>query len=249
MSEFRHLRRAPVIEALIDLQTPPREDLAFEELKASLESARLGYYVKGPISQGLFSLTLPPDGKDAGSTATASQVGWRLHSDDDKYVLQCRLNGMTLSRLEPYENWDALLRETQRIWQVYRDRLHPTKVTRIATRYINNLRLPMAEGVSFQEYLIKLVDVPEGVPQLVRGFFQRFELADVQAGAAVVLTLSLTEGSATREFPVIFDIDAFSVGEFTPNGEALAKQLERLRQAKNRVFFGTLTERALELYQ
>jgi uncharacterized protein (TIGR04255 family) len=243
------LRRAPIIEALIDLQTLPREGLTLDELKAALELAKLGYYVKGPMARGQFSLTLPPDGKDPGSTATASQVGWRLHSDDDKYVLQCRLNGMTLSRLEPYEDWDALLRETRRIWRVYHDRLQPVKVTRIATRYVNNLRLPMAEGVSFQEYLIKLVDVPEGIPQLVRSFFQRFELADIHAGATVVLILSLTEGSATRELPVIFDIDAFSVGDFAPTEESLTKQLERLREAKNRVFFGTLTERALELYQ
>ncbi len=46
------------------------------------------------------------------------------------------------SRLPPYEDWAKLLIETKRIWTQYVERLAPQRVTRVATRFINNLRLP-----------------------------------------------------------------------------------------------------------
>jgi uncharacterized protein (TIGR04255 family) len=248
MAKQRHLRNAPITEALIDFRVTPREGLTFAGLKNAIEAVDSGYYVKSPISEGTFALTLAPEGKPQ-TAAESAQVGLRLHSADEKYVGQFRLAGFTLSRLPPYEKWENLLEEARRLWAIYVESLAPTRVVRVATRFINNLNLPLEPGESFQTYLHKLVDVPEEAPQAVEAFFQRFRLVDSARGARVILTLALDGMPAGGPAPVILDIDAFIAAKLNPLDRELWTILERLRELKNRSFFGTITEPAAELYE
>ena len=248
MAKQRHLPHAPITEALIDIQVTPRDGLTFAGLKNAIEAADSGYYVKNPISEGTFAFTLAPEGKPQ-TAAESAQVGLRLHSADEKYVAQFRLAGFTLSRLPPYEKWENLLEEARRLWVIYVECLAPTRVVRVATRFINNLHLPLETGASFQTYLHKLVDVPDKAPQAVEAFFQRFQLVDSASGARVILTLALEGMPAGGGAPVILDVDAFTGANLNPMDQELWTILEHLRELKNRSFFGTITERAAELYQ
>jgi uncharacterized protein (TIGR04255 family) len=248
MARQRHLPHAPITEALIDIQVTPREGLTFAELKGAIEAADSGYYVRSPISEGSFAFALAPEGKPQ-TAAESAQVGLRLHSADEKYVAQFRLTGFTLSRLPPYEKWENLVDEARRLWAVYLERLAPRRVVRIATRFINNLQLPLEPGASFQIYVNKLIDVPDEAPQAVEAFFQRVRLVDTASGARVILTLALDGMVAGKPAPVILDVDAFIAAKKDPMNGELWAVLERLRELKNRSFFGTITEQAAELYE
>jgi len=111
------------------------------------------------------------------------------------------------------------------------------------------LRLPLKTGASFQTYVQKLVDVPDEAPQSVEAFFQRFHLVDSASGAKVILTLALEGMPAGGGAPVILDVDAFIAANLSPADRELWTILERLRELKNRSFFGTITEQAAELYK
>jgi len=248
MAKQRHLLHAPITEALIDIRVTPQDGLTFAGLKNAIEAADSGYYVKNPISKGTFAFTLAPEGKPQ-TAAESTQVGLRLHSANEKYVAQFRLAGFTLSRLPPYENWENLVEEARRLWAVYVERLAPRRIVRIATRFINNLQLPLKTGESFQTYIRKLIDVPDEAPQAVETFFQRFQLVDSSSGARIILTLALDGMSAPGLAPVILDVDAFTGAHINPTDQELWTIFERLRELKNRSFFGTITERAAELYE
>jgi uncharacterized protein (TIGR04255 family) len=247
MARQRHLPRAPITEALIDLRVMPRDGLTFSVLQESLSALDFGYYVKNPISEGTFGFMLPADGKQPQTTAESAQTGLRLHSHDEKYVAQCRLSGFTLSRLPPYEAWPNLVQEAKRVWAVYIERLVPKQINRVATRFINNLQLPMAHGESYQKYLHKFVDVPDEAPQAVGSFFQRLQLIDVDTDARVILTLALDNTQSEGRVPVILDIDAFRSLE--PPNQDIWGNLDKLRELKNRCFFGTITEATAGLYE
>ena len=248
MAKQRHLQHAPITEALIDIKVTPQDGLTFAGLKSAIEAADSGYYVKNPISEGTFAFTLAPEGKP--QTASESvQVGLRLHSADEKYVAQFRIAGFTLSRLPPYEKWENLLEEARRLWAIYAENLAPIRVVRVATRFINNLNLPLETGESFQTYLHKLVDIPDEAPQTVEAFFQRFHLVDAGSGAKVILTMALEGIPTAGGIPVILDVDAFIAANLKPADRELWTILERLRELKNRSFFGTITEQTAELYQ
>jgi len=248
MAKQRHLPHAPITEALIDFRVTHREGLTFAELKSAIDSIDIGYYVKGPISVGTFGFMLAPDGQPT-TTTESSQVGLRLHSNDEKYVAQFTIAGFTLSRLPPYETWENLLVETRRLWAIYVECLSPKRVDRVATRYINNLQLPLEPGASFQAYVNKLIDVPDEAPQAVEAFLQRFRLVDIASGARVNLTLALDGLPAGGPAPVILDVDSFVTANLTPMDENIWNTVEKLRELKNRSFFGTITELAAELYE
>lgn len=248
MAKQRHLSHAPITEALIDIQVQPREGLTFASLQDTISTMDLGYYVKSPISEGLIGFKLSTDGQQPETTAASAQVGVRLHSHDEKYVAQFRLTGFTLSRLRPYDDWSGLLQETRRAWELYATQLKPVRVIRLATRFINNLQLPMQQGDSYQKYLHKLADVPDEAPQALASFFQRFQLFDVANEASVILTAALDKIPPTGATPVILDVDAFKVTNLVPTDGKLWEILEQLRTLKNRTFFGAITEKAVELY-
>jgi uncharacterized protein (TIGR04255 family) len=188
------------------------------------------------------------DGKPLASSMNTKVVGLRLHSSDEKYVLQVRSNRFTLSRLEPYENWDTLVNEARRLWNIYIARLAPEKTVRIATRFINNLHLPLHHGDYFQQYINKLIDVPDNVPQAVEAFIQKFRLVDSTTGGHVVLTLALNGIDPRGNAPVILDIDTFKLSGIDPDESAIWDELSSLRKLKNDCFFSILTDKALELY-
>ena len=48
---------------------------------------------------------------------------------------------------------------------------------------------------------------------------------------------------------MILDVDAFIAANLSPADRELWTILERLRELKNRSFFGTITEQAAELYK
>jgi uncharacterized protein (TIGR04255 family) len=159
MAKQRHLTNAPIIEALIDIHVAPQPGLTFDLLKESITAADSGYYEKGPIATVQFDLKPTSDGQQPETTARSAQIGLRMHSHDEKFVAQCRPSGFTLSRLHPYDDWENLVEESKRLWAIYSERLLPARVIRIATRFINNLQLPMQTGDSYQTYLNKLVGV------------------------------------------------------------------------------------------
>lgn len=249
MARQRHLPNAPITEALIDIQVAPQEGMTYARLKASLEQVDFGYYVKGPIAHNVFGVKFAASGGQHEMSSDMSQIGLRLHSKDEKYVAQCRIEGCTLSRLAPYEEWGKLVAEAKRIWTIYVERLAPHRVTRVATRFINNLRLPLQSGDSYQTYLQKLADVPEESPQALASFFQRFELVDVDTGSRVILTAALQPSQAGGATPVILDIDAFAIKDLKPLDPQLWQSIEGLRELKNRTFFSAITEQAAELYE
>jgi uncharacterized protein (TIGR04255 family) len=249
MAKQRHLANAPITEALIDVHVNPQPGLTFDMLKQSVSDSDFGYYEKGRITKKRLQFKLPTDGQPPEIPAhLVQQVGFRMHTYDEKYVAQFRLSGFTLSRMPPYEEWRKLVEESKRLWAIYRERLSPERVVRLATRSINNLHLPMQPGDSYQTYLHKLVDVPDGAPQAVASFFQRFELVDAST-SRVNLTIALQENSLNSRMPVILDIDAFKIVDLAPTDDQLWEILEHLRNLKNETFFSSLTEKAADLYE
>ena len=247
MAQIRHLPNAPITEAVIDFRVEPA--VTVEALVGALaQRDNLGYRRKGPIVRSEFGFSLnvqeePPAVAHAGQ---ATSIGVRLHSVDDKYVAQLSVEGFTLSRLRPYESWENLVQEARRLWQGYQECLGPTRITRVATRFINNLRLPMAENLEL--FLNLLPGLPPGVPENLSGFLQRFVIHDAKTEATVILTQALEEILPEKPLPLLIDIDAFRFQEFGANEPKVWEYLNQLRELKNRVFFGCLKEAAIQLY-
>lgn len=250
MARTRHLNHAPILEAVIDLRVEPRTETTYEALKHGLKPESFGYYEVGPIHLGNFGIAVAPNAVVQQFNTPVTTIGIRYHSADEKYVFQGMTHSFTISRLEPYEDWEHLKTEAQRIWEIYLETTKPQSVERIATRFINNLRLPMRVGDSFEDYLFKFGDVPDGVPQSISSFTHSLSVHEREKQASVNLTVSLQPSQEIRpELPVIMDIDVFAFRKFSPRDTNIWTCLDDLRKIKNDCFFGSITEKAAELYE
>jgi uncharacterized protein (TIGR04255 family) len=174
--------------------------------------------------------------------------GYLFISQPRTEVVQLRLDGFTFSRLRPYTNWEEVLRAARRLWNHYANVAPVEAVVRVAVRYINNFSIP--PGRYPADYLTTQPAMPEGLQRIsIRSSLSRLLLHDLATGANSVVAQALehANGSVTA---VVIDIDSYKTEEdFGLSGEAFWPHLEQLRDLKNRIFFGSITEAAAQEFE
>jgi uncharacterized protein (TIGR04255 family) len=245
VAEYRHLSKPPLREALIDIRIS-------EELPASnvdkLSAHRLdGFEAPIEIRRGRISIQFNLDKSAPLPLPGSAQegLGWRYSTADGSRVVQFRRDGATFSILKGYQDWDEARSSARVLWEQYREWNSPTKVSRLAVRYINVLNLPM--GVDFDLFLTAAPRVPPELPQMVSGFFQRTVIPFSADGTTAIVTQALEPPHETV-VPVVLDIDVWYNVLVDLAAPEIWIQLDRLRNIKNQIFFSSITERALEQY-
>lgn len=245
----RKLNNAPIKEAVIDFRTTLKEEIDVEKFDAAYDAISEQYPKKEILLRGKFGVQFE-EKKAVSTTVDSNQTGYRYTSADGKYVVQFRIDGFTLSRMEPYTVWGDLRSEAARLWEIYNSVANVATVTRVATRYINVMRVPMDDLKEFGDYLVCPPEVPETLPQSVSSFLTRIVLREPTSGAQCILTQAL-EGPdlENRLVPIVLDIDVFIEGQFLVTEGQYWQELDHLRNFKNKVFFESITENAETLFQ
>jgi uncharacterized protein (TIGR04255 family) len=248
MDEYPRLRNPPITEALIDLRVdlPPTKQMADLEVREERVVGR--YPNKAEIKFGNFQFQI---GQTSPPEVTQGLVGYRYSSVDGKNVVQCQLNGFTFSRLKPYESWSALYAEAMDLWRVYRGRTEPVRITRVAVRYINHLVLP---GVGeLGEFLTAMPRTPRDSHSKLAAFLTRSVMTEENSGVLAIVTQNYEPNAEMMHEgrSVLLDIDAFVPNtNLEPDDDSrLEEILGGLRNEKNRIFFGSLTETARARFQ
>ncbi|MGC2519447.1 MAG: TIGR04255 family protein [Burkholderiales bacterium] len=247
MDDAQHLDKAPIVEALIDFRIKPREGLTFADLEPLRRRIQSRYttftqarVLKAEIGikEGVF---VPPN-------ASHTLIGFRCESLDKRYVLQAHVDGFTVSRLRPYETWAVLREEAKWLWDAYVEVVKPSSVLRTAVRYIN--RLEITVPCDFDEYLTCAPRIPVKLPQLYAGFVSRVVVPYEEGGIQMVITQALEPFiPETMKSPIILDIDVFLEQVLDVAQGGYWETLETLRVLKNKAFFGSITDKAVELYK
>ncbi len=126
MAVARHLARAPIIEAVLDIQVAPRPGTTFPELQKAYEALDFGYHQQSFVISSTVGFLVQQDA-EVQKSGSAQKIGVRLHSADEKYVALVRTHGLTVSRQAPYEDWNKLEAEAHRLWDIYVKRWAPEK--------------------------------------------------------------------------------------------------------------------------
>lgn len=235
MSEYPHLSSAPIREALVDFRVRLPADFSQEALRVLANSLHSEFPKVGPIHQFHGQIEFGDEGPVA--IQKGSQLlGYRLESPTGLDVAQIRIDGFTFSRLAPYESWDRMVEDAWVVWERYVEGLRPLGIERIATRFINRIVLPPSGQLG------EVFRVPLGVSDgRMEAFLFRYQLAPMD-GVSAIVSLATEEGP---DASVILDIDCFVRKSFATDAEVLRLQLPKIRDAKNRVFFRSLTSEAI----
>ncbi len=242
----RHLRRAPITEALIDFRVQPAEGLSTRKLEEAARRIEKDYPTRAALKTVHAKLELgrgvvTPDFKQ-------DEVGVLVKSPDEKTQAQFRFNGFTLNRLEPYTSWEEIYPETKRLWRLYVEVAQPLAVVRLAARYINRLKLPLPVA-DLRDYLIEPPRIPGDLPQAVLAFLTRLVIHDSTLKQSAIVTQSSEPNPLDPEHAtVLLDIDAFKEVTLKPaQQDQIDSALGDLHEFKNNIFFGSITQRASEL--
>lgn len=244
MPQVRHLRHAPIREAVLDVRIP-RTGVAPLDALRELAGSLSGF--ANVDAQFQFESGIQWSGSGEVSRHDRTEpLGFRAVSEDETRVVQFRLDGFSYSRLRPYTSWEEIRDEARPLLERYVETVGSRDGIRLALRYINHLRLPYPTE-DLKKFVLGLPDPPEGWPAAVESFLYRITLAD-DSGASVHVTHALVDDVDESRIGVIFDIDAFREGRFTVGDDAFWRTFEELRDLKNRIFFRGITDRTVEMY-
>jgi uncharacterized protein (TIGR04255 family) len=241
-----HYKNAPITEALIDIRVELPSEFGFEQLQAIRSLVAHDYPREETITMGMAKISFVPEIQASGQH---KKIGLKLWSAGDKQVFQARLDGFTFSRLEPYETWERLRDEARRLWDVYRGFVNPTKITRVAVRYINQLSFPGVRAEP-EDYFKTFPSLTPDLPKELRDFGP-FVMSLHLPQPDLKGTLVINEASAQPKRPdtlsTILDIDLFVERPEITDEESLWTFFQKLRDRKNLYFEACITDRTREL--
>lgn len=245
---WRHLEHAPITEALIDFRVQLAEGFSISEFEPVVARLAKEYPERGPIKT--LRATVPIGETSPRPDVEQSEIGVLLRAADGKALAQFRINGFTFNRLVPYTSWEDIFPETIRLWTEYVGVAKPIAVTRLAARYINRLKLPLPMK-DLREYLTEPPRVPEGLPQTLKAYLTRLVVHDSMRDQSAIVTQSFEPNPTDAEQAIILlDIDAFKDVHVKPSESVeIHRVLAALHEFKNEIFFGSITQKASELFE
>ena len=190
------------------------------------------------------SIQLAPGDPPMTRTTHSGQKGLLFKSDDRKVMLQCRVDGMTVSRLRPYTSFGEVFEVFAECWSEYQQVARPSAATRIALRYINRFEVP-PQG----DLLRYLNCAPTSLvaKSQITTFTQKttYRLPDGSSTANVITALE----APLKGMPsVVVDVDAWRTEGFDMTVESLQSSFYALRDIKNQFFFSAIGAEAEKLF-
>jgi uncharacterized protein (TIGR04255 family) len=241
----RHYDKAPIQEAIIDIQIENSPSLTLAKFEKAEISPPRGYaerqkvmmigQLQGQVAGGILT-----------ATAKQDQMGYAFVGGEGKQVVQFRVNGFTFSRLAPYQSWELLRKEAKMLWESYRQIVGALPVVRVGLRYVNQLDLPMPMR-DFRDFIRLYPEVSADLAQHLAGFFVQVQIPQEDLGAMLILNEALVPPSGPNVASVVLDIDVFKQGIKLESDDELWNMLEDLRLRKNLIFEGCITNNMREL--
>jgi uncharacterized protein (TIGR04255 family) len=105
MTAQRHYQKPPITEAIIDLRVELPPEISLTELNKAHEGQEATYPTVQDRYAAFGQMQIGPQ---VSVTASRQHIGYLFRSGDGTQIYQARLDGFTMSRLAPYENWNAL---------------------------------------------------------------------------------------------------------------------------------------------
>lgn len=242
MATQKHYKRAPITEAVIELQLTLPDATSLAELRATGEAESTRY----PQSQALMNAEAEVKiGGMLSFSAKQEPIGFTFTSEDGAQAFQARTNGFCFSRLAPYTSWEPVCAETKRLWTHYRALNKPTLIQRLSVRYLNRFEIP-GDIVDFEKYFRVYPEVPDQFGQL-HGVFSRLVVPVPEVDGFLLLTQSLMPPVRAGVTSILLDIDVIRASNVPQEEDAIWSLFDALRVQKNRIFEACITDAAREL--
>lgn len=242
MTTRQRYDRSPIVEAIIDIQFTTPDGLELSRVPEVVQPVRDRYPTETTLNtlHGHFNV-----GNNFGVTTRQEQVGYQYTSNDGHHVFRLGLKGFSLSRLQPYTEWEEFRDEARCIWDAVTPPLSIKSIRRIAVRYLNRINLPLPL-MSFHDYLRTAPDISPDLPQELTGFVYHLEIPLHETHAMLLLNQALVDSESPDVASVVLDLDIYRTAEPGDDSD-IWEVLESLHIQADHVFEACITDKTREL--
>lgn len=232
-------------ESVLDVRVSLHDGFDFQQLADLVEKYQEDFPQKQVQTQFETGFKVE-EGQPSVSNTLYKKNGFILKNKKGDRALQLRLDGFTFSKLHPYNGWDKFTGEAYGLLNEYLDAIKPLNITRIALRFINEIKIPLPIE-SLENYFNTFPIIPNKLTILPNKFLFQFSFEDSNAkDISAIVTQAVKQ--KTKEFlPYIFDIDVFKEKAISSDIAKIKKEFISLRKFKNFIFEESLKEKAKDL--
>lgn len=241
----RHYQKPPITEAIIDFRVELPTEIGVNELNKAHGGEEATYPSVEQLHAAFGQMQVGPQ---VSAIAGSQHIGYLFRSVDGKQIYQARLQGFTMSRLAPYESWNTFRDEARRLWDLYCSVAKPSRIVRLAVRYINRIDIPLPLN-DFKNYLRTVPEVSSDLPQGLAGYLMQLAVPLEDIKSLTLINETIIEPANQNVVSVVLDIDIFRTADLPADEESTWAFFEELRFHKNKVFEACITDKARELFQ
>lgn len=242
----RHYNKAPIVEAIIDIQTRFKEQPSLELFKAFHSQVISKFPNSVPIQS--FQVGITPENAGANIIQTniehsQQQVGLRLSTEKNDRALLVQQQGFTFSHMPPYTDWATFSSEGKTYWETFLRTCKPEFVTRCAIRFINRISIPKP-SIKVSDYFNIYPNVPENFSKELNGMFLQIQTpqSDLANGAMAVTNFAMANPDVPGTVTIILDFDLFCTTNLSTNSSDIWDTLNLFRERKNVLFEASITD-------
>jgi uncharacterized protein (TIGR04255 family) len=247
MKIYTTFPKAPIVEAILDIQVEPAEGMNLERIGKFFDQVKKDYPHKEMRAKGSAVIRISPQGSSM-DEQSMQPIGYLYRTPEKKKAVQARIDGYTFNKFNPYDNWSAFNAEARELWQRYVETAKPNKLKRLALRYINRIEIPLPIR-DFKDYLLTIPEIAPNLPQALAHFIMRLVVPKPEIESTAVINVIMEESTRTQMLPIIFDIDVFKITNRPGTNVEIWNDFEQLRVFKNEIFFNSITDKTKELFQ
>lgn len=246
---------SPISEAIFDIRVilPDETNLdniaiLYEDIKNSFPNKQIRRNVQTKLNFDVLKANISDP-----IESSIRDDGFFFISDDNKKIVQARLDGFTFSKIKPYHTWKSFCEEAYQLWHLYINIAQPQKINRLALRYINRIEIPFEGLFELKDYLRTVPEIPEDLAVVLRGHFMQLVVSHKDYEPSVgIISQSFEQTSQQNILPIIFDIDVFQEVSLNPreNDDEVKRIFEEnLRNFRTAIFFKSITKKTEDLFQ
>lgn len=247
MQGQRLYKKAPIKEAVIDFRVSLPKEITLDKL-SHIGPIVSDYFPKiEPFYRGIGALHYQP-GESFKVDTSEQQVGFWFRSEDNLQTFQATLEGFAFNRLAPYESWEVFRGDAKRLWEIYKEVCRPTRITRVAIRYINQINIPVSQLMELKDYIRTVPEVSPDLSQnALQTFFMQLQIPQRDLDCLLIINEAIAQPVNPDFVTIVFDLDLFRQDVWDSNSEEIWQFLDKLRDRKNEVFEASITDKTREL--
>jgi uncharacterized protein (TIGR04255 family) len=239
MTTSTNYSRSPIVEAIIAFQVELPEEVKLSDL----ERCQAREYPGKQVVTGAGEL-----GTEVSTEGPGKPRGFLFTSTDNRQIVQARRDGFMMHRLRPYQGWEPMRDEAQRLWGIYRTATNPRKVTRVAVRFLYRVDLPLP-FVEMKNYLRTFPQVSSELLPEPERFFMQLNIQQKDIKSTLLLRETVVPPATQGMVSVVLDIDLFRSDEIPPDECGIWALVDTLHSRKNHIFDTCITNRTREEIQ